>query len=58
MPEFEDKWERLPALRAVVKEVLGWRPVTAGGIPRMTTKNDIYERFWIPKGTNVHGNQW
>ena len=56
-PEFEDL-ERLQTERAVVEEVLRWRPVTAGGIPHMTTRDDVYEGFWIPKGTNVHANQW
>ena len=31
MPEFEDM-PKLPTLRAVLKETLRWRPVTAGGI--------------------------
>jgi Cytochrome P450 len=47
--------ERLPALRVMVKEVLRWRPVTASGIPHMTTKEDIHEGLWIPQGTNRAG---
>jgi cytochrome P450 len=32
MPNFDDI-PSLPTVRAVIKEVLRWRPVTAGGIP-------------------------
>jgi cytochrome P450 len=61
LPTFEDM-PRLPYVRAVVKEVLRWRPVTAGGLPHMCTKDDTYEldgkTYFIPAGTNIHPNQW
>ncbi|CAK4033753.1 cytochrome P450 [Lecanosticta acicola] len=63
LPGFEDI-PQLPYVRAVVKEVLRWRPVTAGGIPHMSTKDDTYispatgKTYFIPAGTNVHPNQW
>lgn len=62
LPTFEDL-PQLPRLRAVVKEVLRWRPVTAGGIPHMSTKDDTYvlddgTTYFIPAGTNIHPNQW
>ena len=47
--------KRLPALRMMAKEVLRWKPVTASGIPHMTTKDDIHEGLWIPQGTNGAG---
>lgn len=57
LPYLEDV-PQLPVCRAVVKEVLRWRPVTAGGLPHMVTKDDIYEGFFIPAETVVHANQW
>ncbi|KAF5979386.1 cytochrome P450 monooxygenase [Fusarium bulbicola] len=57
MPEFEDL-PNLPTVRAVIKEVLRWRPVTAGGFPHQLTKDDEYEGFTFKKGTIFHPNQW
>lgn len=57
MPTFDDV-PSLPYTRACVKESLRWRPVTAGGVPHKLTKDDVYDGFFIAKGTNVHGNQW
>lgn len=45
-----DDVSQLPTVRAVVKEVLRWRPVTAGGLPHMCTKDDVYEGLFIPAG--------
>ena len=61
LPGFDDM-SRLPRVRAVVKEVLRWRPVTAGGLPHMSTNDDTYDmdgkKYFIPAGTNIHPNQW
>jgi cytochrome P450 len=54
---FEDM-VNLPTVRAFVKEVIRWRPVTAGGIPHLLIKDDEYNGMFIPAGTNVHANQW
>jgi len=58
----EDDVSNLPSVRAVVKETLRWRPVTAGGIPHLLVKDDIYEmggkKYFLPAGSNVHANQW
>jgi cytochrome P450 len=53
-----DDVPQLPTVRAVVKEVLRWRPVTAGGLPHMCVKDDVYEGLFIPAGTVMHPNQW
>ncbi|CVL08709.1 related to cytochrome p450 [Fusarium mangiferae] len=57
MPEFEDI-PNLPTVRAVIREVLRWRPVAAGGFPHQLTKDDEYEGFSFKKGTIFHPNQW
>jgi cytochrome P450 len=57
MPDFGDV-PQLPMVRAVAKETLRWRPVTAGGVPHELIKDDVYEGFFFPAGTNIHANQW
>ena len=57
LPEFEDI-PLLPTIRAVAKEVLRWRPVTADGVPHQLTKDDGYKNFFLPAGTIIHANQW
>jgi cytochrome P450 len=57
-PTFDDE-EKLPYIRALVKEVLRWRPVAVlGGTPHASTEDDRYERYYIPSGTTVLGNSW
>ncbi|KAF1347714.1 cytochrome P450 [Delphinella strobiligena] len=58
LPTFADE-NNLPYLRALVKEVLRWRPVAVlGGTPRATTAPDVYENYKIPAGTTVLSNFW
>ncbi|KAL4878052.1 cytochrome P450 [Aspergillus karnatakaensis] len=57
MPEFTDI-PNLPTVRAVIKEVLRWRPVTAGGFPHQLTTDDEYEGYFFKNGTIFHPNQW
>lgn len=57
MPDYSDI-PSLPTCRAVIKEVLRWRPVTAGGMPHELIKDDVYEGYYFPAGTNIHPVQW
>lgn len=57
MPYLDDV-RQLPIVRAAIKETLRWRPVTAGGLPHMSTKDDVYEGLFIPANTVIHPNQW
>lgn len=57
LPDFDDM-ASLPTVRAVAKETLRWRPVTAGGIPHELIKDDVYDGYFFPAGTNIHPNQW
>ena len=57
-PTFADE-ANLPYIRAMVKEVLRWRPVAVlGGTPHASTEDDRYEGYYIPSGTTVLGNSW
>ncbi|KAL5501294.1 hypothetical protein ACEPAH_8554 [Sanghuangporus vaninii] len=57
LPTFEDR-ENLPYIDAVVKEALRWHPVAPMGVPHMTTEDDIYEGYFIPKGALIMPNIW
>jgi cytochrome P450 len=57
-PRFEDE-PHLPYIRALVKEVLRWRPVAVlGGTPHASSEDDIYQGWRIPTGTTILGNSW
>ncbi|RDW71437.1 hypothetical protein BP6252_08000 [Coleophoma cylindrospora] len=56
-PKWEDR-EQLPLLRAVVKEVLRWRPPVPTGIPHSLEKDDIYNGYLIPEGATIHALEW
>ncbi|KIW98755.1 uncharacterized protein Z519_00418 [Cladophialophora bantiana CBS 173.52] len=56
-PGFEDK-DCLPDLDAMIKEVLRWHPVSAGGIPHAVIQDDEYFGYHIPAGAAVIGNHW
>ncbi|KAL1873476.1 hypothetical protein VTK73DRAFT_924 [Phialemonium thermophilum] len=56
-PEWEDR-EKLPLLRAVVKEVLRWRPPVPTGIPHAAEKDDVYNGYFIPARATIHALEW
>ncbi|KAF7346476.1 hypothetical protein MSAN_01875700 [Mycena sanguinolenta] len=43
---------------AVFREVFRWGPILPLGIPHATSEDDIYEGYFIPKGTTVLSNIW
>jgi cytochrome P450 len=47
LPIFDDI-PQLPMVRAVIKEVLHWRPVTAGGVAHQLTRPDVYQGYFFP----------
>jgi cytochrome P450 len=57
LPTFADS-PRLPFLRAVIKEVLRWRPLVPFGLPHAATEEDWYEGMYIPKGAVCISNLW
>jgi cytochrome P450 len=57
LPTFAD-YPHLPYIRAMVKEVLRWRPVGPLGVPHRLTEDDWYEGRFIPKGTICLPNMW
>jgi len=57
LPEFSEQ-ESLVYCTAMVRELLRWRTVIAGGLAHMTTEDDEYEGYFIPKGTAIVANHW
>ncbi|THW34274.1 cytochrome P450 [Aureobasidium pullulans] len=57
MPGFEDEMQ-LPYVRALIKEILRWRPVNKFGMMHASSEDDWYEGHFIPKGTVVVLNWW
>lgn len=57
LPTVADR-SRLPYIDAIVKEVLRWHPVAPMGIPHMSVEGDMWEGFYIPKGSLIMPNIW
>ncbi|KAF9445054.1 cytochrome P450 [Macrolepiota fuliginosa MF-IS2] len=57
LPDFSDK-PNLPYLSAIIKEVLRWNPATPMGVPHLTTDEDVYEGYYIPKGCIIFANSY
>ncbi|KAH7903642.1 cytochrome P450 [Hygrophoropsis aurantiaca] len=57
LPVFEDR-ESLPFIEAIIRETLRWHPVLPLGLAHATTNDDIYEGYFIPKGTTIIANVW
>lgn len=57
LPTVADR-PRLPYINAVVKEVLRWHPVAPMGIPHMSSEDDTFEGYFIPKGSIIMPNIW
>ncbi|KAJ7928082.1 cytochrome P450 [Mycena leptocephala] len=57
LPRFEDR-SALPYCEAVFRELMRWRPVVPLAVAHCTSEDDIYEGYFIPKGTMVLPNIW
>ena len=73
LPSVSDRGS-LPYIEAVIKEVMRWHPILPlsaystrrrissshrnAGIARRTAQDDVYEGWFIPKGTIVIPNSW
>ena len=57
LPDFDDR-QRLPYVDAVMKEVLRWHPIVPMAQPHSSVKDDIYEGYFIPKGSLFIPNIW
>ncbi|MBW0478080.1 hypothetical protein O181_017795 [Austropuccinia psidii MF-1] len=57
LPNFSDE-STLLYCTAIVRELLRWRSPLPAGLSHMTTEDDIYEGYYIPKGSTIVPNHW
>ena len=57
LPEFSD-YDRLPYVKAFVKELTRWHISLPMGLPHATVDDDEYNGYFIPAGTIVNVNLW
>ncbi|KAJ5424189.1 Cytochrome P450 E-class group I [Penicillium cf. griseofulvum] len=57
LPIMNDR-PNLPYVDALMKEVMRWHPVAPLGVPHMTTEDDEYCGYRIPKGAVLIPNIW
>ncbi|KAJ9102651.1 hypothetical protein QFC19_004760 [Naganishia cerealis] len=57
LPDFADEKD-LVYCSAVVREIMRWRTVIAGGLAHANIKDDFYEGYHIPAGTTLIPNHW
>ncbi|KAL5534784.1 hypothetical protein ACEPAG_1248 [Sanghuangporus baumii] len=57
LPNFSDR-QSLPYINAIVKEVLRWHPIAPLGLPHASTEDDVFEGYFIPRGTLIIPNIW
>ncbi|KIM24678.1 hypothetical protein M408DRAFT_26799 [Serendipita vermifera MAFF 305830] len=48
--------ERLPLFQAVFKESLRWNPPAINGVPHVNTQEDVWNGYYIPKGSLINCN--
>ena len=48
----------LPYVEATLKELLRWNPVAPMSLPHMSSEDDTYEGYFIPKGSMLLPNIW
>ncbi len=57
LPDLRDR-PNLPYINAIVKETLRWHTVVPLSLPHVSTADDEYDGFFIPKGSIVMVNAW
>ncbi|KAF7374521.1 O-methylsterigmatocystin oxidoreductase [Mycena sanguinolenta] len=57
LPQFEDR-PSLPYVEALYRELMRWKPVAPLGMAHASTADDVYDGYFIPKGTAVISNIW
>ncbi|KAH6886760.1 cytochrome P450 [Thelonectria olida] len=57
LPRFSDR-ASMPYLDAIVSELMRWRPIAPGSIPRRADKADDYKGTLIVKNATVFANAW
>ncbi|KAJ1307503.1 hypothetical protein OPQ81_001602 [Rhizoctonia solani] len=57
LPRWEDE-QKMPFVRAIIKETLRWRPPLLTGVPHRLEQDDTYAGYFLPKDSRVICNIW
>ena len=57
LPTFKDR-SNLPFVSCLLWECLRWSPIAPMAVPHAPIQDDVYEGYWIPKGTTILPNVW
>jgi len=57
LPMFEDQ-QAIPYIDAIIRETLRWAPPGPLGFSHAVTEDDVYEGYFIPKGSTIVANSW
>ncbi|KAF9523508.1 cytochrome P450 [Crepidotus variabilis] len=57
LPNFNDR-EDMPYIEAIYREVLRFHPPAVLSIPHTLTADDVYNGYFLPKGSTVYTNLW
>ncbi|KAI0061726.1 cytochrome P450 [Artomyces pyxidatus] len=57
LPDWDDR-EHLPYAEAICKELTRWQPTIPLGVAHTATEDDIFEGYFIPKGSIILPNIW
>ncbi|KAF9244244.1 cytochrome P450 [Melanogaster broomeanus] len=57
LPNFDDRLS-LPYVEAVLRETMRMYPIVPLAVPHATVSDDIFEGYFIPKGSTVVPNVW
>ncbi|CAL1715485.1 unnamed protein product [Somion occarium] len=57
LPDFSD-YESLPYITAIMNESLRWHPVISLNIPHRLSEDDVYNGYFLSKGSVIVGNSW
>lgn len=48
----------MPYVEAVLRETMRFHPIAPLGVPHAAVNDDVYEGYFIPKGTSILTNIW
>ncbi|KAI0048472.1 cytochrome P450 [Auriscalpium vulgare] len=57
LPNYDDRAD-LPYVDAMIQEILRWHTVLSLGLPHAALEDDVYEGYFIPKGSLIMTNTW
>ncbi|KAG2117750.1 cytochrome P450 [Suillus clintonianus] len=57
LPDFGDR-DSMPYIEAILRETLRFYPIVPLGVPHAAVNDDVYDGYFIPKGTSILTNVW